>query len=128
MKKLILLFLCLNFVNAFADTLLIIKYKPSTKDAGLLRSKSISSKQLNAGLMQPLTSQNVKSIDSLLTQLDGAGNSIKVVSDKGLAVGAHQLTINKDLNQKQQEQLLKLISKNIPNLDYAEFDTAVYPD
>ncbi|MBX9599342.1 MAG: hypothetical protein K2X04_12310 [Burkholderiales bacterium] len=55
MKKFITLFLCLNFVYAFADTSLIIKYKPSTRDTNLLSSKSISSKQLNAGLMQPLS-------------------------------------------------------------------------
>ncbi len=128
MKKFIILFLCLNFVYAFADTTLIIKYKPSTNDASQLRNKSISSKQLNARLMQPLTTQNIKSIDSLLLQLDGVDNDIKVVSDKGLAIGAHQLKINKTLNQKHQKQLLGLIKQNIPNLDYVEFDAAVYPN
>lgn len=128
MKKIILPFLCLNFVYAFGDTSLIIKYKPSASNANLLRSKSISSKQLNAGLMQPLSHENVEKVDSLLMQLDGVSNSIKVVSDKGLAVGAHQLTINEDLNPKQQQQLLNLINQKIPNLDYVEFDTVVYPD
>ncbi len=90
--------------------------------------KSISSKQLNARLMQPLTTQNIKSIDSLLLQLEGVDNDIKVVSDKGLAIGAHQLKINKTLNQKHQKQLLGLIKQNIPNLDYVEFDAAVYPN
>ncbi len=128
MKKFMILFLCLDFASAFADTSLIIKYKPSARDTNLLSSKSISSKQLNAELMQPLSHGKVDKINFLLKQLDGVADSIKVVSDKGLAVGAHQLIINKDLNPKQQQQLLDLINKKIPNLDYAEFDTVVYPD
>ncbi len=129
MQKFLMLLLSFYITNAVAETSLIIKYKPSTNESILINNKSMSTKDLNRSLRKPLTKDRIELLDKLLLSLDNLSKQhIKIIRDQPMAIGAHKLILNEDLDKKQQEDLLKLIKDKVPNLDYAEFDQLAYPN
>jgi len=128
MKKFLILSLSVYAINAIAETSLIIKYKPSNNEINLINNKSST---LNASLRKPLSNTRIDSINKLLSSLNDSSKKslpIQIAHDQSMAIGAHRLVLNRDLNVKQQEELLKSIKDTVLDLDYVEFDGLAYPD
>jgi hypothetical protein len=130
MQKFLILLLSVYTINAIAETSLIIKYKPTANEIALLNSKSISTDELNANMRKPLSKEKISVLNELLSSLDKLfkKSHTKIIHDQTMAIGAHKLILNGDLNESQQEELLKSIKNTVPNIDYVEFDGLAYPD
>ncbi len=113
---LILWFCCISMANA--ANRLIIKYKPTQTQLGLLSSGQISKVELAKEQMKPLSTKQV----SRLSELAG----MKVKDFNPVGTGAHVIVLEKDVDPDTLQKIINKIAKET-NVLYIEEDKWVYP-
>lgn len=118
-KQICLAILGCFFLNTvFAETFLIIKYKPNQIQAKELANGKLAVNELIIQQMQPLTNSQIKQISSL------SGIKFKEVNQIGN--GAHVLRLDRNLNKDQLQHIIEKIQTD-PNIEYVEEDTISQP-